>query len=362
MSYYAKIPRRILVIRLSSIGDILLSSLLIRLLRKRFRKAVIDMMVHERYLPILSGFSKLDHRLEFPPGKRLRERMLKALKQDGYDTVIDLQNSIVSRRITRSTGAYRVFRFNRPRINRWMRIHLPSMRSRLSSPPHVALGYVNCATALNLPDEDLGLEFEVPSKQSVKVLSDMKVHNRSCGLPDDEAPLVISPGGRHFTKRWQLDKWVELLRQAYENGLQSQVIVGDENDLAASEYIVGCLRHPVHSVVGKYDLLESAALIQLGYALVSNDSAPLHLAASVGTPVVAVFGPTVEEFGFAPFRCSGRIVQINDLDCRPCTPHGSNRCPKGHFRCMEEITAEMVFSELESLLQKSAQSAEIGAA
>lgn len=360
MSYFTSIPKRLLIIRLSSIGDITLSSMLIRLLRKRFRKAVIDMIVHERYISLLNGFDRLDHRLGYPENSRERKQVRRKLKQTGYDTIIDLQNNIISRKITQSTGAYRVFRFNRPRINRWIRIHLPGLRERLRSPDHVALNYVKCAMALKLKDDGVGLDFNVPAAQVEKVRTDLEAYNISCGLQPDTAPLIIAPGARHYTKRWLTDKWKDFLQQAYDKGFRSQVIIGDQDDVAVAEHINGHLQHSTLTVAGKYDLLESAALIDLGCALISNDSAPMHLASAVGTPVVAIFGSTVEEFGFAPFRCSSRTVQVDDLECRPCRPHGSSCCPKDHFKCMENISSESVLDELSSLLQQTDKPAEAG--
>ena len=97
-------------------------------------------------------------------------------------------------------------------------------------------------------------------------------------------------------------------------------------------------------------LLESAELIRRCQAALTNDSAPCHLAVSVGTPVVAIFGPTVPAFGFAPYGPHNQIVEITDLDCRPCSIHGTRKCPKKHFLCMKRITVHEVIETLNPFL------------
>jgi lipopolysaccharide heptosyltransferase II len=96
------------------------------------------------------------------------------------------------------------------------------------------------------------------------------------------------------------------------------------------------------SAAGALSLRASAALIQRASVLVTNDSAPLHLATAVGTPIIALFGPTVPEFGFGPRRAGDVALGQNGLACRPCSKHGPRVCPLGHHRCMREISVETV--------------------
>jgi heptosyltransferase-2 len=99
-------------------------------------------------------------------------------------------------------------------------------------------------------------------------------------------------------------------------------------------------------------MLLSAAIMSKAKIVIANDSAPGHLAAAVNTPVVSIFGPTVPEFGFAPFSDKAIVVDIGELECRPCSKHGDNVCPRKHFKCMRELKPETVVDAVEKLLAR----------
>ena len=118
------------------------------------------------------------------------------------------------------------------------------------------------------------------------------------------------------------------------------VVVGAEADRPLAAEIVAATSGSAIDATGKLSLLASAELIGRASLLVTNDSAPLHLASAMNTPTVAIFGPTVPEFGFGPLAERSRVAGTTDLGCRPCDRHGPQRCPLGHWRCMREITAD----------------------
>ena len=119
-------------------------------------------------------------------------------------------------------------------------------------------------------------------------------------------------------------------------------MVGGPEDRALGEAIVAAARGRGWNATGELTLRESAALIEAAEVLVTNDSAPLHLASGVGTRVVALFGPTVPAFGFGPVGAADRVVEVEGLSCRPCSRHGPQVCPLGHHRCMRELSVERV--------------------
>jgi heptosyltransferase-2 len=132
------------------------------------------------------------------------------------------------------------------------------------------------------------------------------------------------------------------------------VVVGGPGDVELGEEIRGAAeggggRRTVINACGQLTLRQSAALIGRASLLVTNDSAPLHLATAMGTPVVALFGPTVTEFGFGPLRAGDVALGIDGLQCRPCSPHGPPACPLGHHRCMRELTVAAVMAAIEDL-------------
>ena len=152
--------------------------------------------------------------------------------------------------------------------------------------------------------------------------------------------VALAPGSIWGTKRWP---YFPELATALDRPC---VIVGSAEDVALAEAIVAAAPQRAVSAAGMLGLRASAALIQRAAVLVTNDSAPLHLATAVGTPLVALFGPTVPEFGFGPRRPGDIALGHSGLACRPCSRHGPQRCPLGHHRCRRELSAETVAAAL----------------
>jgi lipopolysaccharide heptosyltransferase II len=156
--------------------------------------------------------------------------------------------------------------------------------------------------------------------------------------------VALAPGSVWATKRWPY--YAELAA-----GLdRTSVIVGSAEDAQLADAIVAAARGRAVSAAGALSLRGSAALIQRAAVLLSNDSAPLHLATAVGTPVVAVFGPTVPEFGFGPRRPGDVVLGHDELPCRPCSKHGPPACPLGHHRCMRDLSVADVAAALARII------------
>jgi heptosyltransferase-2 len=166
-----------------------------------------------------------------------------------------------------------------------------------------------------------------------------------------EAPFVaLAPGSIWGSKRWPY--YAELACRLSER--IAVVVVGGPADVGLGEEIERAAqgrtgRQRVVNACGKLTLRQSAALIGRAQLLVTNDSAPLHLATAMGTPIVALFGPTATEFGFGPLRGGDVALGLDGLLCRPCSAHGPPGCPLGHHRCMRDLTVETVTLAIEEL-------------
>jgi heptosyltransferase-2 len=160
--------------------------------------------------------------------------------------------------------------------------------------------------------------------------------------------VALAPGSIWGSKRWPY--YPALAARLAER--VAVVAVGGINDVELGDQIVAAVRpsgRPAANACGKLTLRQSAALIGRASALITNDSAPLHLATAMGTPIVALFGPTVTEFGFGPLRAGDVALGVDELQCRPCSPHGPAQCPLRHHRCMRELTVEAVIAAIEEL-------------
>ncbi len=164
--------------------------------------------------------------------------------------------------------------------------------------------------------------------------------------------IGIAPGSVWNTKRWLPERFQELIRLLTDRQC-SVVLIGGKDDVALCDAILQSIQNKnVISTAGELTFLQSAELIHRCRVLVSNDSAPMHLALAVRTPVVAIFGPTVPQFGFAPYGTSDTIVEISGLSCRPCSIHGSATCPIKTFDCMVNISAETVLQAVVRVMEK----------
>lgn len=155
--------------------------------------------------------------------------------------------------------------------------------------------------------------------------------------------IALAPGSIWGTKRWPY--YAELAARLE----RPCVVIGSAADRTLADAIVAAAPGRAVSAAGALALRASAALIQRAALLVTNDSAPLHLATAVGTPIVALFGPTVPDFGFGPRRAGDLSLGRDGLACRPCSKHGPEKCPLGHHRCMRELTVETVVAALASI-------------
>lgn len=172
------------------------------------------------------------------------------------------------------------------------------------------------------------------------------------GAAGEERPLVVlAPGSVWGTKRWP---FYPELAAALASRARIAIIGGTGDAALASEIAAAVAAGPGGGAVvdasGRLSLLASAALIARAAVLVTNDSAPLHLASAVGTPTVAIFGPTVPAFGFGPLAPRSVALGHEGLECRPCDSHGPQRCPLGHWRCMRELDVAKVAAAVERLL------------
>jgi heptosyltransferase II len=161
-------------------------------------------------------------------------------------------------------------------------------------------------------------------------------------------PLVsVAPGAAHETKRWPVDYWETLVRSLVAAGYDVAVLVGSDYAQAGGAIAAAGGSHAA-STAGTLGLQESGAVCRASSITVAGDTGLMHLATAVGTPIVALFGPTVRAFGFFPYRARSVILE-RDLPCRPCSAQGGPRCPLGHHHCLREITPEMAIAAVRSL-------------
>lgn len=163
--------------------------------------------------------------------------------------------------------------------------------------------------------------------------------------------IVVAPGSKWQTKKWTEENFKELIKILSKDF--QVVLIGRKEDIQTAQNILSDIKTKnLIDLTGKTNLRQSFSIIKNAKALISNDSAPVHMAVAFDTPVVDIYGPTTTDLGFYPYR-NGIVVEIKDLYCRPCGLHGHNKCPEKHFKCMKLITPDMVINSLEKLFTRN---------
>jgi len=171
------------------------------------------------------------------------------------------------------------------------------------------------------------------------------------GIGEKKRLIGIFPGSAWQTKRWLADYYARLIDMIYQEGLGEVILLGSKADEPTCREIINQTSSSPLNLAGKTSIKDLFAIVSQLSLVISNDSAGVHIASGYSVPVVVIYGPTVPEFGFAPYKVPNRILQ-KELDCRPCHHHGPRSCPEGHFRCMKEILPEEVFKAVKDLLEE----------
>ncbi len=318
---------RILVVKLSSLGDILHVLPCVHAIKKQM-KANIDWVVHPEFAPIVRTFKDIDNVLTFPRRDVLKNFLssVRALRKTRYDMVIDLHGLMKSAIVTKFAKAERKIG---PSYSREL--------SFLFYPERAGKMHRDCHAAVQAFDTLDYLKLKRP-------VSPMSVDDFN--LPDFNAPagsplIAIAPVSRWITKNWPKESFASFATLAGERlPNASFVIVGGKADYEAGEIIASALpAGRITNLCGKCSIAESMALLAKCDLLVSNDSGPVHMAAALGTPALVLFGPTRPDWT-GPYGEGHKII-MRSLPCQPCL---KGKCKFGVARCMTEITPEEVLA------------------
>jgi len=330
-----------IIIRLSSLGDILLTTPALRCLHKTYPSARIDYLVKERYAELLTGNPHLTSVIPFPePADYDALSKIVTRLKGNYSTVIDLHTSLRSYQIRKRLDADQVYHYKKRRFKRWILVNCK--RDYYPADFSIPSAYIDAMAPLGVEDDGEGMEW-----QNAYGCRGQFLQKAMLDTEPEIQPIALCPGASFATKRWVQKRWVELAEKLLKGDAPIWVF-GDDSDRETGEMIVKIDPERVVNFCGSLSIPESGAGLSFCRYAVTHDAGPLHMAAAVNTPVLAIFGSTVPRFGFAPFRIPHRIAEI-DLSCRPCSHLGFNECPKEHFRCMKDLSVERVLELVKEL-------------
>jgi heptosyltransferase-2 len=335
---------KILIIRLSSIGDVLLSTPFVRQVRNQFRNAEIDYIIKDIFQDLIQFNPHINtvFPLHLNAGDKALKKLKHQLKNRSYDIIFDLHNNFRSNYLRRGINAKDSRSIKKNKIRQTILVYLKKNFYNDIIP--IPKRYLKVAEDFDISDDGKGLElyWNDETKMSTEKKAQKVDHDFS------EPYLCLAPGAGFYTKRWPAENFEQLIGLIRKEFNYQVVLLGGEEDIELGRFLG--TKNSVHDFTGKLTLLETGVILSKGKALVSNDTGLMHMATAVDTPVLAIFGSTVQEFGFFPFRGKSLVLENAELSCRPCTHIGRKRCPKSHFDCMLEISTEDVFENLKVFL------------
>ncbi len=333
--------KKILVIRLSSIGDILLATPFIRQIRITYPDAIIDFVIKQRFIDLIRFNPHINHIYSIVESEGIHGLLAirDQIKRQRYDYIFDLHNNIRSLILTKGLPV----KIARMQKDKWKRALLVYLKINLYQKPiPIPIRYLQVGKMAGIKDDAHGLE--IFWKNHIEEGLYEVVGKRLLSQPF----IAMAPGAGFKTKRWPLSYFEQLIRQLGEHYKLPIVLLGGEQDASYFKPLEQLPR--VVNLAGRLTLLESGIMISKAKFLVSNDTGLMHMATAVQTPVLAIFGSSVQEFGFFPYRSEHQVVQREGLWCRPCSHIGRKHCPLGTFKCMKDIKPETVFNRLQKWL------------
>ena len=326
--------KKFLVIRFSSIGDIVLTTPVVRCLRKQFPDADIWFLTKRKFAsivesnPYLTKVITLDNDFE---------DTVDVLKGEKFDAVIDLHFNLRTLRIKQALKGVPFHSFNKLNTQKWI---YTNFKINLMPEKHIVDRYMETVSGLGVVNDGLGLDFFIPEKD--------KVEDSDIPFSHSQGFLAIAIGAAHFTKKLPVDK----LKELCTNIEYPIILLGGKEDFHNGADISSVDSVKIYNACGKFSLNESADIVRKSNLVISHDTGLMHIAASFKKMVFSVWGNTVPSFGMYPYKTAYKVFQVNKLWCRPCSKIGFEKCPLGHFKCMNKIEIDEIVSSAKEFLKQ----------
>jgi ADP-heptose:LPS heptosyltransferase len=327
---------KFLIIRLSSIGDIVLTTPVVRCLKKQVVTAEVHFLTKAAFAPFLTTNPYID---KVHTVQDNLEEVIGTLQQEDFDYVIDLHHNLRTLKIKKALGK-KSYAFNKLNIEKWLYVN--SLRRTLPD-GHIVDRYLATIESFGVQHDGGGLDFFIPEKD--------RVHESDIPASHHAGYVGVVIGAALDTKKLPLHKLQELCA-AIDHPV---ILLGGKEDREAGDAIAAADPHKIYNACGKFSINESADLVRRAKVIISHDTGLMHIAAAFNKPIISVWGNTVPEFGMYPYYPSRSnkpfdIVEVDNLRCRPCSKIGYKKCPLGHFKCMELISTDTILTRLRQRL------------
>lgn len=312
-----------MIIRFSSIGDIVLTTPVVRQLKTQLETAEIHFLTKQKYRCLLEANPYIDTIYSFD--KKLAE-VIPDLKREKYDYIIDLHHNTRSLRIKSSLKA-KSFSFKKLNFEKWLLVNFKI--DRLPK-VHIVERYLDTVRTFGLKDDGKGLDFFIPENEKISL------DNLPVEFSNGYVVLVLA--GTYFTKRLPAEKYLPLIKDPRYRF----ILLGGEGEKEIAKSIMAVASGNVIDYCGKLNINQSASLVEQARLVISNDTGLMHIAAAFHKKILSVWGNTVPQLGMHPYLSAegSKMLEVNGLRCRPCSKLGKRQCPKKHFKCMNGIAEQ----------------------
>lgn len=328
---------KVLILRFSSIGDIVLTTPVVRTLKTQLDDVEVHFATKEQFAPLFEANPYID-KMHFL-GRDLSV-LVEELRREKFDYVIDLHHNLRTLRVKRALGV-KSYSFNKLNIEKWLMVNLKI--NRLPN-VHIVDRYMDTVKSLGVKMDALGLDYFIPEKDEVPM----------DWLPEDfqKGYVVYAIGAQHATKKLPLDRMIELCDRINK----PVVLLGGKEDQETGDMVTSFFQrqspadHPaekvlhdmnkkavVYNACGKFNINQSASIVKKAQYVFTHDTGLMHIASAFHREVFSLWGNTIPGFGMYPFRTRFTVLENSKIDCRPCSKIGFNKCPKGHFKCMNDL-------------------------
>lgn len=312
---------KVLIVRFSSIGDIVLTTPIIRCLKEQVKEVEIHYLSKENFKSVLNCNPYIDvlHTI-----KNDISEVTPILKKENFDYVIDLHRNLRTLKLKIKLGV-KSYSYNK--LN-WEKFLMTSFKINKLPNKHIVNRYFETVKPLGVFNDNKGLDYFINPNDEVKIKET---------LPTDflNGYNALVVGGSYYTKQIPINKLNEICLQS----TLPVVLLGGKEDFNIAESVFKNNKLKTINLCGKLNLNQSASIIRQSVKVITSDTGLMHIAAAYKKNIISVWGNTIPEFGMGPYLAGedSQIVEVKNLSCRPCSKLGYKKCPKGHFKCMNEI-------------------------
>lgn len=317
---------KILVVRFSSIGDIVLTTPILRCIKQQLKDVELHFVTKHNFLSVIENNVYVDKIFTI---KDSLKDVIPQLKKENYDYIIDLHHNIKTLRLKTALGK-KSFSFNK--LN-WEKFLIVNFKKNKLPSVHIVDRYFETVQSIGVKNDGLGLDYFINEKDEIDILS---------SLPGifHEGYNALVVGGSYFTKQIPINK----LKEICSKSILPLILLGGKDDVLIAEQVHQSYKNKTINWCGKLSLNQSASIIKQANKVITSDTGLMHIAAAYKKDIISLWGNTIPEFGMGPYLAgkNSEILEVKELPCRPCSKLGYKKCPKGHFKCMNDIEIKSI--------------------